>query len=241
MAGKQSPCPNDPGGDWPSSPAAAIEIQRRLAGQVRIEPLDVDSVERVAAVDMSFPGGRAVMHRLPAAGLAAAVVYDLRRSEVIESVFVTGEVHMPYIPGLLSFRECPLALEALHCLRTTYDVLLADGQGRAHPRRMGIACHLGLVLDVPAIGCAKGILVGEVQGKLGSRRGSRAGLVDRGETVGMAIRTRSGVKPVYVSVGHRVDLASAAALVERTLGRYRIPEPLRQAHIVATQMRRRGV
>ena len=194
---------------------------------------DADKVRFVAGVDVSFPGGRARKKGLPATGIAAVAVYDIEKDAVVEKASARGEVRMPYIPGLLSFRECPLALEAFGKIRGRVDVIMVDGQGIAHPRRFGIASHLGLLSGKRSIGCAKSILVGEVEGVLGEEEGSWANLVDRGEVVGAAVRTRAGVKPVYVSAGHLTDVASSVKLVRRMAGRYRLPEPVRQAHIFA--------
>ena len=146
-------------------------------------------------------------------------------------------VTFPYVPGLLSFRECPPVLKAFEQLNTRPDVVLCDGQGRAHPRRIGYACHLGLWLDLPTIGCAKSILVGE-HGKLGLKRGDRAPLIDRDEIVGAALRTRARVKPLYISVGHRCDLESAIAVVLSTIRLFRLPIPARMAHAYVNDLRR---
>lgn len=226
---------------WDLSPKEAIALQKELAGKVRLEPFDAGDIRYVVGVDVSFPGGRVSARKVPGPGIAAAVVYDMGRGEVIEKAVVKGEVRMAYIPGLLSFRECPLAIKALEKLRTRIDIVMVDGQGVAHPRRFGIASHLGVGLGMRTFGCAKSILVGEVRGELGLEAGSRAELVDKGEVVGAAYRTRDGVNPVYISAGHLCDLTSVIRLMKRLCGKYRIPEPVRQAHILATQMRGRAV
>jgi deoxyribonuclease V len=141
-------------------------------------------------------------------------------------------VEFPYVPGLLGFREVPCLLEAFEGLRRVPDLILVDGHGIAHPRRFGVATHLGLELGLPTVGCGKSRLVGEHR-EPGLRRGSRTRLVERGEVIGSCLRTRDGVRPVYVSVGHRVDLESAVRLVLRATGRYRLPEPIRAAHRTA--------
>jgi len=141
---------------------------------------------------------------------------------------------LPYVPGLLSFREAPAILGALSRLNSLPDVLLVDGHGLAHPRRFGLACHLGVLLDMPTIGCAKSILIGEV-GPLNGSAGSITILRIEGEELGLAIRTRPGVKPVYVSVGHRADLDSATRILLASCRGYRIPEPIRYAHRLASQ------
>jgi deoxyribonuclease V len=145
-------------------------------------------------------------------------------------------IAFPYVPGLLSFRELPPLAVAWARLERRPDVLIFDGAGYAHPRRFGLACHGGVLFDVPSIGCAKSILVG-THGPLGEERGASAPLVDRGEVVGMAVRTRARVKPVYVSVGHRMDLPTAVALVLRMTAGYREPETTRRAHQLVTRLR----
>ncbi|HYV37421.1 MAG TPA: endonuclease V [Gemmataceae bacterium] len=144
----------------------------------------------------------------------------------------------PYVPGLLSFREGPVLLEAFAKLRTTPDAVMIDGQGFAHPRRMGIACHIGLFLDVPTLGCAKSLLVGKYK-EPGKKRGSLAPLLDKDDIIGSIVRTRDKVKPVFVSIGHKIDQASAVRLVLQCAQGFRIPEPTRQAHLHVNALRRR--
>lgn len=141
---------------------------------------------------------------------------------------VEYELTFPYVPGLLSFREVPAILAAFEKVREKPDLLLADGQGLAHPRRFGLACHLGVLLDLPAIGCAKSLLVGH-HALLGAAPGSWADVVDRGEVVGIALRTKAGTKAIYVSIGHKIDLATAAQVVIDCTRGYRLPEPTRLA------------
>ncbi|HEY8491005.1 MAG TPA: deoxyribonuclease V [Dehalococcoidia bacterium] len=208
---------------WNVSPEEAIRIQRRLASQVisRGEP---EGVELVAGVDISVDrAGR---------GRGAVVVLSYPELRLVERVVEEREVPFPYVPGLLSFREAPVLLPALERLRHRPDLLLVDGQGLAHPRRFGIACHLGLLLDLPAIGCGKSRLVGEYR-EPGPAVGDRAPLVDRGQVVGQVVRTRAGVKPVFVSPGHRIGLEEAVAWVLRCARGYRLPEPTRLADAVA--------
>jgi deoxyribonuclease V len=143
-------------------------------------------------------------------------------------------VTFPYVPGLLSFREAPVVLEACERLQLSPDLFIVDGQGIAHPRRLGLASHLGLCFDRPTIGCAKSILVGR-HAPVGPEVGDAAEMVDRGEVVGLALRTKSGVKPVYVSIGSGIDLSSAATWVLRCSRGYRLPEPQRQAHLAASR------
>jgi deoxyribonuclease V len=163
---------------------------------------------------------------------AAVVVLDYPGLDVVEVRVARGELLLPYIPGLLSFRECPLILAACRMLHCTPDLILVDGQGVAHPRRLGLASHLGLFLDVPTVGCAKSILCGSHQ-PVGQEPGCSAELIHDGELVGAALRTRAGVKPIYVSVGHRIDLASALHWVLQCCCGYRLPQPTRLAHLAA--------
>lgn len=193
-------------------------MQRRLEPLVRETPLG--PIRTVAGLDVSVRGDRV---------RAAVVVLDAETLDVVDQAIWEGPVAFPYVPGLLSFREIPALLPALEQLAALPDVLMLDAHGRAHPRRFGLACHLGVLLDRPALGVAKSIYVGTVA-DLGEEKGSTAPLVHRGETVGMAVRTRARVLPVYVSVGHRCTLADAVALTLRTTDRFKLPEPTRLAH-----------
>jgi deoxyribonuclease V len=213
---------------WDLTPSEAVELQQRLRNLVRIEPL-AREVHTIAGADISFNKFSDTVY----AGIVILSLPDLR---IIESVGVRSETKFPYVPGLLSFREAPSVLEAWEKLKTKPDVLMLDGQGIAHPRRFGIACHVGLLLDWPTIGCAKSILVGR-HGELGFEAGSQAPLIDRGEQVGVALRTKNKVSPVYVSPGHLIDLDSAIDLVLRSTGKYRLPEPTRQAHLLVNRLR----
>lgn len=204
---------------WDVSPTEAVAVQRALAEHVRIEPLPAE-VETVCGVDVSVRGGRV---------RTALVVMRLSELEVVEHAVWEGPVAFPYVPGLLSFREMPAILPALDRLAVEPDVFMLDAQGLAHPRRFGLACHLGVLLDKPAVGVAKTILVGR-HGPLGERKGSAADLVHRGEVVGRALRTREGVKPVYVSVGHRATLDDATALTLSCATRFKLPIPTHLAH-----------
>lgn len=170
--------------------------------------------------------------------IAAAVLWDRRQRVVVEQHIAVRRVRFPYVPGLLSFREAPALLAALRKLRRTPDALMCDGHGFAHPRRFGIACHIGLICKLPTIGCAKSVLVG-AEGLLGQARGSRSALTDNGEFIGSVLRTRDGVKPVYVSVGHRVDLRTAERIVLDCAVAYRFPEPTRRADRLVAAAKRR--
>jgi deoxyribonuclease V len=165
------------------------------------------------------------------------VVLSFPDLSLIESAGVRDISRFPYVPGLLSFREMPSVLKAWDQLKIKPDVLMLDGQGIAHPRRFGIACHAGLLLDAPTIGCAKSILVG-THAALPIEAGSQVPLVHRGEQVGEVLRTKRGVAPVYVSVGHLIDLPSAVEVTQRATAKYRQPEPTRQAHLLVNRLRR---
>jgi deoxyribonuclease V len=209
---------------WDLSPKEAIAVQRELASLVvcRGGP---GRVRRVAGVDIS-------VDRIEKRGTGAVVVLSYPELEVVETALAEAPLTFPYVPGLLSFRETPVLREAFRKIVGPIDLLLVDGQGYAHPRRFGIACHLGLLLDVPAIGCAKSRLLGE-HAEPAAAAGSRSDLIDRGEVIGSVLRTRAAVKPLFVSSGHRIGLAEAEAWVLRCCRGYRLPEPTRLAHLAA--------
>jgi len=205
----------------PANAREAIRIQKRLRNRV-IRRGTVQPVV-VAGADVSYKGD-----------VARAVIVVMRNLEPIEQVVVDEAVPFPYIPGLLSFREIPPLLSAWKKIQTVPDVVIVDGQGVAHPRRFGIASHLGLVLGVPTIGCAKTRLCGEYE-EPGPKRGSWSKLTHQGELVGAALRTRDGCNVVYVSTGHRVGLESAISVVLACAPRYRLPEPQRLADHLTKQ------
>jgi deoxyribonuclease V len=213
--------------EWDVSIAQAREIQLSLARRVVTEK-EVSSPRLVAGIDISAPDGR---------GLArgAVVVLGYPGFGIVEVKVAEAKITFPYIPGLLSFRESPLILAACEKLDNVPDLILIDGQGIAHPRRLGLASHVGLFLDLPTIGCAKSILCGQHR-PLGEEAGSHAELLDKTEVIGAALRTKSGVRPVYVSVGHKIDLASALEWVIKCCRGYRLPEPTRLAHLAAGGM-----
>lgn len=184
----------------------------------------------VAGADVSYDRGSPLL-------FAAVVVLDAETLEPVEVAATRGRARFPYVPGYLSFRELPVLAEAYARLRTRPDLVLCDAHGRAHPRRFGFACHLGVALDVPSVGVAKSRLVGE-HGEPGPRRGAHVALREGGELIGEVVRTRPGVKPIYVSVGHRVSLATARRLVLRFSPRCRLPEPIRAAHAEVNRLRR---
>ncbi|NPV84981.1 MAG: deoxyribonuclease V [Anaerolineae bacterium] len=210
---------------WNLEPNQAVALQQSLRGRVRAEPF-WDDVASIGGVDVGILNGM---------GRAAVVRLDYVSLQPLEVAVATEQISFPYIPGLLSFREMPVILKALEKLSGLPDVFIVDGHGIAHPRRFGIASHLGVILDKPTIGCAKSILVGSYQ-YLAEEVGSQADLVAEGEVVGVALRTRRGCKPVIVSVGHRVDLLSAVRLIMTTVRGYRLPEPCRLAHRFASRV-----
>lgn len=214
---------------WNVSPTEAVRIQQDLRTKIRERRLE-KPVQYVAGADISFDKGSNVIY-------AGVVVLKFPELTEVDRGLTVSRATFPYIPGLLSFRESPAVLEAWEYLHVQPDVLLIDGHGYAHPRRFGIACHLGLLLDIPAIGCAKTVLVGKYE-EPDSARGSFRPLVDRDEVVGAALRTSDGVTPVYVTVGHLVDLDSAIKVVLGCCRGYRIPEPTRQAHLLVNALRR---
>ncbi|MFC2016222.1 deoxyribonuclease V [Chloroflexota bacterium] len=211
---------------WQLSLAQVLDLQRRLAAQVSISgSRELITPYFIAGVDIAVGKAQGM-----AAG--AAVVLSYPELRVLETKVVQGRLDFPYIPGLLSFRESPLTLAACESLSITPDLVLVDGQGVAHPRRFGLASHLGLFLDTPTIGCAKSLLCGRHEVP-GVEQGSYAEVVDKGETIGVALRTRLGVKPIYVSIGHKVDLQTAIHWVMKCCRGYRVPEPTRLAHLAA--------
>jgi deoxyribonuclease V len=210
---------------WPRSVAAAVAVQRELADRVQAQD-DTGEVRRVAGVDVGFPGGGRIAR-------AAVAVLSWPGLECEGHTVAERPVEFPYVPGLLSFRELPVVLQALARLDRQPDLLLVDGQGRAHPRRFGIACHLGVLTGLPSIGVAKTRLVGE-HADVPDRRGAWVPLYDRGEVIGAVLRSRVGVKPIFVSVGHRVSLERAVHWVMACTTRYRLPQTTRAAHALAS-------
>ena len=207
---------------WDVSPAEARELQRQLRGRVRVEPLS-RRPEIVAGIDVSVKDEQ-----------TRAAVVLLSYPNLIPLLAATAEMpaSFPYVPGLLAFREGPAVLAALEQLEDSPDVLMFDAQGLAHPRRMGLATHLGVLLDIPAVGCAKSRLCGAYV-EPSEHKGAWTPLTDEDEVIGAVVRTRDAVRPVFVSVGHRVDLETAVSLVLSCATRYRLPEPTRWAHRVA--------
>src|ERR687894_1267757 len=215
--------------DLDLSPSEASRLQKELAPRVMAGPaLDLADVRHVAGADVSTQGARAY---------ATVVVLDFPSLSPVEVQGFEVELSFPYVPGLLAFREIPAVAGALQKVQTPVDAVIFDAQGLAHPRRMGLASHLGLFLDVPSVGCAKTRLVGTHE-EPGNDKGRAADLVHRGEVVGKVLRTRKGVSPVFVSVGNNIDLGSAVELVIACSPKYRLPETTRQAHTAANRLRR---
>lgn len=216
---------------WKITPQEAVALQRKLRGLVRTRPL-AEVVTTIAGADCTvIEGGRTI--------LAAAVLCKAATMEIIATASDRRPCEFPYVPGLLSFREAPAVIEAVKRLPCRPDLLMCDGQGQAHPRGLGLACHVGLWLDIPTIGVAKSRLCGS-HGALGLRRGCRRPLRHCGAVVGAVVRTRGNVKPLYVSVGHRVSLADAVAWTLRCAQAVRLPEPIRLAHQTVTRLARCG-
>ncbi|MDX1931615.1 MAG: deoxyribonuclease V [Capsulimonadales bacterium] len=208
---------------WDLTVDEAIAVQRELAAQVRTtNDFDPDALRTVAGIDASYRDE----------GKASVVVLSYPDLTVVEEATATARAEFPYVPGLLSFRESPLALDALAKLSALPDLLMLDGQGIAHPRRFGIACHLGVLLDRPTIGVAKSVLTGKYE-EPGEEPGSVSPLTYRGEVLGMAVRAKKRTNPLIVSVGHRIDLETAVRLVLACVRGYRLPETTRRAHNLA--------
>jgi deoxyribonuclease V len=213
---------------WDVSYREAIRIQENLRSNISLVN-STRKVSSVAGADVSYS-------KRGEEGIAAMVVLSYPGLDLLDEVFVKGKVSFPYIPGLLSFREAPLLIEVFQRLQRLPDVALYDGQGIAHPRSFGLASHMGLLLDLPSIGCAKKKLVGDF-GDVGPQSGSTTPLKLGGKIVGSVIRTRKGVKPVFVSPGHRIDLETSMQLVLKTCRGFRLPEPLRRAHLMIKRIR----
>lgn len=216
---------------WDVTPTEAVQLQRDMAGRVEARtPLPKWNL--VASADISY-------NRFDPIFYATAIIYDASSGEIIEAADAVRRGTFPYVPGLLSFREAPALLDAFARLRTVPDVVLIDGHGMAHPRRIGIATHLGLWLNVPTIGCAKTRLCGTFK-EPAQRVGATSRLMHGGEQVGYVVRTKKNVKPVFVSVGNGIDLASAIRVVLGTNKGYRLPEPARLAHLRVNELRRQS-
>lgn len=209
---------------WNLAPQEALALQKRLAVQVVLKPLP-KRVALVAGADVGYS-------RRHKKAVAAVATYTYPNLEFKEIVQFNGNISYPYVPGLLSFREVPLLLKTFQLLQEQPDVVLCDGQGVAHPRRLGLACHLGLWLNLPTVGCAKTRLVG-THLEVGPTKGQFRSLTHRHERVGVVLRTKTKIKPLYVSPGHLADVRSSRSLVIRCCSKHRLPEPIRRAHLAA--------
>ena len=217
---------------WDVTPQEAIRIQQDLCTKIVARDEERTDFRTVAGMDVSYD------KRSPWL-FAAIVVMGLPGFQIVETTEVRAKAEFPYVPGLLSFRESPGGLEAWQKLRSRPDCLICDGHGYAHPRRFGFACHFGLLVDLPTIGFAKSVLVGTFKAP-GVKRGDTSDLVDAGEVIGAALRTREGAEPVFVSIGHRISLARAVATILACTSGYRIPEPIRMAHTLVNRLRASG-
>jgi deoxyribonuclease V len=211
--------------EWVLTAEAAIVIQQNLRQEV-IPHDQFGEVKSVAGIDVGFEEDGAITR-------AAVAVLNYPELEFCDHAIARRPTTFPYIPGFLSFREVPAVLDALEQLKTTPDLLLCDGQGLAHPRRFGIACHLGILTNLPAIGVGKSRLVGNHE-EPPEERGAWVPLTHKGDTIGAVLRTRPGTKPLYISLGHRIGLESAIAYVMGCTTKYRLPETTRHAHKLAS-------
>lgn len=216
--------------EWNLSPQEAIEMQKQLAIEVNEADDFKTPIKTVAGIDLGYDAKTDTCR-------AVVVVLDFPTLSLIEQSEAVLPIQFPYVPGLLSFRETPAAIKALEKLENPPDLILCDGQGIAHPRRFGIACHIGLIADVPTIGVAKSILVGKFE-NLGEKRGSTASLIYKNQEVGVALRTKDKVQPVYVSPGHKISLATAVEYVLQCAPKYRLPETTRLADQLASFRKR---
>ncbi|BAZ00276.1 endonuclease V [Tolypothrix tenuis PCC 7101] len=212
--------------DWPQTLEEAIAIQEKLRNQTITEDKLPETIKYVAGVDMGFEADGTISH-------AAVAVLSFPDLQIVETAVARRPTSFPYIPGFLSFREIPAVLDALEKVRILPDIILCDGQGIAHPRRLGIASHLGLLIDMPTIGVAKSLLIGKYD-EVPETKGSWQPLIHQGEIIGAVLRTRTGVKPLYISSGHRISLPTAIDYVLRCTTKYRLPETTRIADKLAS-------
>jgi deoxyribonuclease V len=213
---------------WNLSYDEAVKVQRELSSRIILQSPKTKP-KLVAGADVSYSKGSDLF-------FSCVVVFEMSNMTVVEEATAQDRVDFPYIPGLLSFRESPVLLKAFDKLKNVPDVVIFDGQGIAHPRGLGIASHIGLILDIPTIGCAKNVLVGHYETP-GIEAGEYTPLVFESKTVGVALRTKRNVSPVFVSPGHKMDIPSAIDIVLNTCRGYRLPEPTRQAHLLVNKVR----
>ncbi|NIW80784.1 MAG: deoxyribonuclease V [Calditrichae bacterium] len=218
---------------WNISISEAFRVQHRLKNQVVLtENPPLSTIQTVAAADISFSKGS---HQL----FGAVVLVQFPDLVPIEIYYASGKVDFPYVPGYLSFREIPILIKIFEKINHTVDIVLCDSQGIAHPRRFGLACHLGVLLDKPTIGCAKSRLIGSYEPP-DQKKGAYAYLYDGEEKIGVVLRSRENVKPIFVSPGHRMSIENARKVAARCVKKYRIPEPLRLAHQKVNKLRRKS-
>lgn len=210
------------------SPTEAVALQKELRHHIQLRPFP-DMPRFVAGCDISF-------NKYSPRVYAGFIILETSTLRIVEKAGVEMDVHFPYIPGLLSFREIPALLAAWEKLKTKPEVVVVDGQGIAHPRRLGIATHLGLILNMPTIGCGKSLLVGKFT-EPGLEAEEHSPLFDRGEQIGVVLRTKRKVKPLFVSPGHLMDFESAVRILLALRAGYRLPEPTRQAHLYVNELR----
>lgn len=218
------------------TPKEAIELQKELAQKV-IKEVQFEKINYIAGVDVSNEIFKPDKRKL----YAAVVILSFPELEIIETVSYSQITNFPYIPGLLAFRESPFIIKALEKVKTKPDIIIVDGHGLAHPRKLGIASHIGVLTGYPTIGCAKSILVGTPEGILPPERGSYVPLLFKEEVIGNVVRTKDKVAPVYVSIGHKINLEKATEIVLACARKYRLPEPTRFAHQYANQLRKEGI
>lgn len=212
---------------WPRDREKAKKIQAYLVKRLSIKPLE-KAPSYIAGVDAAFLGDKII---------STACLYKFPELVPVEENYAVGEVGFPYIPGMLSFREGPAVIGCVEGLKTRPDLIIFDGQGIAHPLGLGIAACVGMILDIPSIGCAKSRLVGEYS-EPKKKKGSWSPLEYKGNTVGAVLRTQTGVKPVFVSPGHRIDLTDSIDIIMRSLGKYRLPEPVRRADMLSKKIKK---
>lgn len=215
---------------WNLKPKEAVALQRQLAENIKIQHVDWEQCQVIASADVSY-------NRFSNIFYASVVLWHRTQKTIIETASAVVEVNFPYVPGLLSFRECPALLHAFAKLKTKPHAVMVDGHGLAHPRRIGIACHIGLWLDLPTFGCAKSKLCGEFT-EPSMAKGSDSPLLDNEEQIGVVLRSKDQVKPIFVSAGHKINLPSAVALTKSCLIKHRIPEPTRLAHLAVNAFRK---
>lgn len=226
---------------WNVSPYEAIKLQEKLRRRIILKK-NFSEVKRITGADISFSKGSnrayaaVVIFSFPGNRRLDEASEARRQLEILEEQHAIGNLSFPYIPGLLTFREGPLLIEAFKKIKIEPDVIIFDGQGIAHPKRLGLATHMGILLDKPTIGCAKSRLIGTYK-EPEKKIGSHSLLRDDGEIIGAVLRTREDVSPVFVSPGHRIDLKSSIEIVLECLRGYRLPEPTRQAHLLVNRLR----